>query len=126
MLEYDVNSGMVTGRVPTELASLIDATLEAAERGYEERKALEAENQKAFTSFSIVVPAGVKPGRVEIALRRLYEQELARGDLRIITPEAEGSKIVVRCRPWLENDVRQAAATASGPWASALPAAPSR
>lgn len=110
-LAWEDHTGIVAGMVPKPLAATLDSAIESAESHIAERIAAnEAEREGSrFVQFALSAPAAMDAARFNAKLASLYETERAAGDARFVPRDDKSPTIYVRCRPWLETEIKESA-----------------
>lgn len=109
-LRWNGEAGVLTGIVPHPCASFLDAAVEAAQKNTAERAAEEAAREIAWVNFTVAVPEGQTALQLEGRMRALFGPEAGIGELRMTSDKNDPTTLFVRCRTWLEADVRDALA----------------
>lgn len=109
-LNWDMQSGVVTGMVPKPLAQSIDAAIESADALQGKRDADAAASDKRFVQFTLAAPADMTVVQFSARLRLLFESEAGFGDARFVARDDKQPTLLIRCRPWLEAEIKDAAA----------------
>lgn len=107
-LKWEHESRVMVGIVPQALCSFLDAAIDAADKNAQQAKAEREQAGPNYTCFELIVPPEKKVAAIETGLRSLFEQEMIAGDLRVYVKGEQTKVLVVRCRKWLENGVRDA------------------
>lgn len=113
-LAYDSVTGVVSGMIPTAFAGTLDAAIEAADGAAARKEADAAASDKRFVQFSLSAPEGMDVLAFTARLRLLFETEANLGDARFVPKDEKSPTLYIRCRPWLEAEVREAAALMGG------------
>ncbi|MBX3473806.1 MAG: hypothetical protein KF754_05445 [Planctomycetes bacterium] len=113
IVNWDSETGVLSGMIPRPLAGTIDAAMEAAESRHTQREAADAAEPGRFVQFSISAPAGMEVVQFSVRLRMLFDTEANGGHARFVPKDDKTPTLFVRCRPWLEAEIREAAALMS-------------
>ncbi|MBK9975830.1 MAG: hypothetical protein IPP14_13750 [Planctomycetes bacterium] len=109
-LNWDLQSGVVSGMIPKPLAQSIDAAIEAADALQNKRDTEAAASDKRFVLFTLASPADMTVVQFSARLRLLFETEAGLGDARFVARDDKQPTLLIRCRPWLEAEIKDAAA----------------
>lgn len=112
-LAWDQQTGVVSGLIPKPLAATLDSAIEAADANFAKHAATDEADKKRFVQFSMSAPAGMDITQFSSRLRVLFDTEVAGGDARMVPKDDKSPTLYVRCRPWLEAEIREAAALLS-------------
>ncbi|MCC6463934.1 MAG: hypothetical protein IT463_01190 [Planctomycetes bacterium] len=107
-LRWNREAGVLAGIVPRPCASFLDAAVEAAQKNAAERAAEETSREQSWVNFAVAVPEGLTALQLEGRLRALFGPEAGIGELRMTSDKDKPQTLFVRCRTWLEADVRDA------------------
>jgi len=110
---YDAETGVISGMIPKALAGTLDAAIEAADAHAAKRDATAAADRKSFVQFELSAPESLDVTKFSARLRLLFESESNLGMVRFVPKDEKSPTLYVRCRPWLEAEVREAAALLS-------------
>lgn len=112
-LAWDEKTGLIAGMVPRPLAATLDHAIEAADEHQARTDAEAVAEPKRFVQFSMSAPAGMEVTQFSARLRMLFETEANGGHARFVPKDDKAPTLFVRCRPWLEAEIREAAALMS-------------
>ncbi len=112
-LTWDSNSQVVVGQVPQELAAFLDAAIDAASVAEKQRADAKEADERNFVTVDFTIAAEPGVAQVESGLRALFTPEANSGDARFVIKDRDAGTMVVRCRTWLEQGVRDAVKTLS-------------
>jgi hypothetical protein len=113
-LAHDSETGVVSGMIPRALAGTLDAAIEAADNQRARAEAAAAADPKRFVQFTLSAPVNTDGPRFAARLRIFFEAEANLADARFLAQDEKSPLVHVRCRPWLEADIREAAGLMGG------------
>ncbi|MEE9312559.1 MAG: hypothetical protein V3V10_09135 [Planctomycetota bacterium] len=108
-LKWDPNAQVLSGLIPKPLASFldnqVDATAEVLNRIQLEKEA----DRSEFSQFEVQLNEGQTAASVASKLTKLFKLEHNLSDFRVLPQAKPEERLIIRCRDWLEKDVKEAA-----------------
>ncbi|MCC6572226.1 MAG: hypothetical protein IT462_00415 [Planctomycetes bacterium] len=107
-LTWDSSAQLIVGNVPAEMAPFMDAAVDAADAAAKQRADAKEADDRSFVTFDVVATEHRNITAMESGLRALFGPEANQGDARFVIKDVDAGTMVVRCRNWLEQGVRDA------------------
>ncbi len=112
-VKWNGEAELLTGLIPSEFAAFLDDCVDASIHAADRRAEARENRKQSFMTFRLTLPKDQDGPSMLAALEKLMSIEINLGDARFSLLGEQGV-IAVRCRKWLEQDVRDSAQVVFG------------